>query len=76
MTGLQRETTVADGSAVFAIATVGGKAGLYRIPATGAAAEKVVDVADLGGNRDAISGLFKSGSRWLVVINTAVYRVQ
>ena len=47
-----------------------------RLPISGASAEKLVDVADRGGNRDAISGLFKSGASWLVVTTTAVYRVQ
>ena len=74
-TWLRQETTVADGSAVFAISSIGGHGGLYRLAITGGA-EKLVDVADLGGNLDAISALFKSGTSWVVVTNTAVYRVR
>ncbi|MFZ5442458.1 MAG: hypothetical protein ACOZQL_20785 [Myxococcota bacterium] len=73
-TGLRRETTVTDGAAVWTIAEVNGQSGLFRLP-IGGGMEKVVDVADLGGRRDAISALLPSPGGWLVVTPTVVYRV-
>jgi hypothetical protein len=76
VTQLRQETTVADGSAVFAIGEAGGQGGLYKLPVTGGPAEKLVGEADLGGDSSDVVALLKSGDRWLVVTSSAVYRFQ
>lgn len=74
VTELRQETTVADGSAVFAIGESAGQGGLYRLPVTGGPAEKLVGEADFGGDSNDVVALLKAGDRWLVVTSSAVYR--
>ena len=76
VSGLRRETTVADGSAVFAIGEVATKGGLYRLPINGGAAQKIADAADFGGDVGEVVALLRSDARWLIVTSSAVYAVR
>lgn len=76
VSGLRQETTVADGSAVFGIGEIGGVGGLYKVPVTGGAAEKLIDEADFGGDVGEVVALLKGTDRWLIVTSTKVFRVR
>jgi hypothetical protein len=76
VTQLRQETTIADGTAVFAIGEVAGQGGLYKMPVSGGPAVKLLGEADFGGDSNDVVALIKLGDQWLIVTSSAVFRVR